>query len=137
MTNMRSISDGIDPLDSSESLEAYAVLPAQFYGPRRRTADIEPIQRLMLAVLVDAVRCFRAEFDARQPTKRQEFAQARLWLFSDEEYQPFSFRAVCEALEIDAEEIRKGLMRWQEQKLSHGNARMIRRPALQSKPIAV
>jgi hypothetical protein len=116
---------------NNELSMAEAVLPLQFYGARRGAASIEPLRRLMVAMLVDAVRCFQTKFDARQQAKRQEFAEVQSWIFSDEDNGAFSFGAVCEALEIDPEVIRKGLVRWKEKRLSGEKPRMmIRRSAV-------
>jgi hypothetical protein len=106
------------------------VLPLQFHGGRRGTATTEPLRRLMVAMLVDAIRCFQTKLEARQPAKRQEFAEVRSWIFSEEDNGFFSFTAVCDALEIDAQAIRKGLARWAEKKLAGDKPRwMIRRSA--------
>jgi hypothetical protein len=108
-----------------EFSEAEALLPLQFYSARREAATSQPLRRLMVAMLFDAVRCFQAKFEARQPARRQEFAEVRSWVFSDEESGPFSFRAVCDALEIDPKAIRRGLLQWQEKKLSGTEPRMM------------
>jgi hypothetical protein len=99
---------------------------------RSSTSEVEPVRRLMIAVLVDAVLCLQTKSEARRPAPRQEFAEARTWMFSNDESKPFSFRAVCEALEVDPEAIRKGLARWKEEQLSRGKPRMLRRPMRQS-----
>jgi hypothetical protein len=65
-----------EPTESDFS-ELQGILPEQFYGARRGTSEVEPLRRLMIAMLVDAVRCFETKFDARQPATRQEFAEVR------------------------------------------------------------
>ena len=84
----------------------------------------------MTAMLVDAVRCFQTKAGARQPANRQEFAEVRSWLFSDDDDGLFSFRAVCDALAIDPKSIRAGLARWQEKRSADSKPRFIRRLAL-------
>jgi hypothetical protein len=128
MTNMLSLDDLRGPLDGGEALEPYAILPAQFYVPRHRVSDGEALRRLMVAILVDALRCFQTKFEARQSARRQEFAEAQSWIFSDEEYEPFSFRAVCDALQVDSQAIRRGLARWKDEKLSRGKPRVLQAP---------
>jgi hypothetical protein len=115
---------------NDELSAAEALLPLQFYGNRRGAATIEPLRRLMVAMLVDAVRCFQTRFAAR-PARRQEFAEVRSWIFSDEDDGTFSFKGVCDTLEIDPKAIRKGLVRWEEKRLSGEKPRMIRRSAVQ------
>ena len=60
-----------------------AVLPVQFHYARRGTASVEGIKSLMCAILIDAVRCFQTNLDARQPARQQQFKEAHFWIFSD------------------------------------------------------
>ena len=99
-----------------EFSQAEAVLPLQFHSNRRGIRSIEPLRRLMVAMLVDAVHVSQTKFEARQPSTRREFAEVRRWIFSDNESGMFSFKSVCEALEVDPGTIRKGLVRWQEKR---------------------
>jgi hypothetical protein len=118
-------------LKQSESLDGEftqleAVLPEQFYGPRRQASDFLPVQRLLIAMLVDAVRCFQTKCGTTQSEKRQEFAEARWWIFSDKNNGPFSFRTVCEALDLNPKTIRECLSRWAEERVAGVKPRMIR-----------
>jgi hypothetical protein len=108
-----------------EFSQTEGILPFQFFGNRRSIRSIEPLRRLMVAMLVDAVRVFQTKFEARQPSTRQEFAEVRRWIFSDDESGMFSFKPVCEALEIDPGTIRKGLVRWQQKRLVAGKPKML------------
>jgi hypothetical protein len=72
------------------SFSANAVMPAQFYPTRRQAASVEPIMRLMAAILIDAVRCFQRHFDARESNQWQEFREAKSWIFEDMGNGPFS-----------------------------------------------
>jgi hypothetical protein len=69
MTNVISIVNETNPLEGEFS-QLQAVLPLQFYGARRGTSEVEPLRRLMVAMLVDAVRCFQTKFERRQPGMR-------------------------------------------------------------------
>lgn len=82
----------IGPAREELSYLADAVMPAQFYPTRRGSASVEPIVRLMGGILADAVRCFQRNFDARTQTRRQEFREAKFWIFYDKGEGPFSFR---------------------------------------------
>jgi hypothetical protein len=126
MADLFSMFNEADALESKLSVPQ-AVLPVQFYGARRGTSEIEPMRRLMVAMLVDAVRCFQTKFDRRQPGRRQEFAEVQSWIFSDADDGPFSFRGLCEALEIDHQAVRRGLVRWAAERRSGGKPPMIRR----------
>jgi hypothetical protein len=101
-------------------------MPAQFYPARPGSASVEPIMRLMAGILIDAVRCFQSNFEARHPSRRQEFREARLWIFDDRGTGPFSFRSVCDSLEVDPRGLRNWIVRWRE-KSSGERQRMIRR----------
>jgi hypothetical protein len=78
-----------------------SVMPAQFYPPRRRPAEFEPIMRLMGAILIDAVRCFQNNFEAYLPSAQNDFREARFWIFDNKADGPFSFVSVCDALQIE------------------------------------
>jgi hypothetical protein len=106
MDNMLAIVNGDEHLNNEFSA-AEAILPLQFHT--RRTSA-EPLRRLMIAMLLDAVRCFQTKFSTHHQARRQEFAEVRSWIFSDKDNGPFSFKAVCDTLEIDPGAIRKGLV---------------------------
>jgi hypothetical protein len=135
MENVFSLLNQTDSLES-DFTETQALLPTQFYGPRRGASNVGPLRRLMTAMLVDAVRCFQAKAGARQAATRQEFDEVRSWLFSDDGDGLFSFRSVCGTLQIDPKSIRSGLVRWQKQRVADAKPRFIRRLALTMKPIS-
>lgn len=72
------------------------ILPAQFYPGHRDVAPTEPIKKLMTAILVDAVRCYRA--GQRQTVKGTEALEASVWIFGSYIEVPFSFANVCTEL---------------------------------------
>ena len=64
-------------------------------GARRRaSAELERLKRLMIAILVDAIRCYFKKFASVKPRKRREFRQTRNWLFK-ERNDDFSSDSVC------------------------------------------
>jgi hypothetical protein len=67
----------VNQRDSMEGrlLPSQAVLPLQFYGPRRDALESEALKQLMSAMLIDAVRCFQTKFKRHQSGRRQEFAE--------------------------------------------------------------
>lgn len=135
MENVLSLIDPTGPL-GGEFSESEAVLPTQFYGARRGASNIEPMRRLMIAMLVDAVRCFQTKAGADRTARSQEFAEVKSWLFSDDDDGLFSFNAVCDALGLDPKSIRNWLARWQEKRLADAKPRLIRRIALPNKRIS-
>jgi hypothetical protein len=119
--------DSTGPAGDELSFRADAVMPAQFYPARRGAASVEPIMRLMAGILIDAVRCFQRNFEARGSDRRQEFREAQFWIFDDKANGPFSFQCVCESLEIDPRGLREWILRWQKDRRSGEKQRMIRR----------
>ncbi|MGZ6226803.1 MAG: hypothetical protein ACXWNE_01645 [Candidatus Binataceae bacterium] len=84
------------------------ILPSQFFelvGKSRFTSE----QRLMLAVLADAINIlqdWRGSFSVR---KRRLFIDAARWVMARGRNVPFSFDNVCDALEISSEALRHRL----------------------------
>src|SRR5579862_3096036 len=115
---------------AGDDLRADGLMPAQFYPARRGSASVEPIMRLMGGVLADAVRTFQRNFDAKSPTRRQEFREARFWIFRDKTDGPFSFEDVCDALGIDPRRLRTLILSWEKNKRPGDKPRMIRRSAV-------
>ncbi len=112
------------------ALSADAFMPAQFYPARRGAASVEPSMRLMAAILIDAVRCFQRNYGTGESNRRQEFREAKSWIFDDLGNGPFSFREVCNWLEIDPRGLRDWIDRGQEGRNSGERLRMIRRAAV-------
>ena len=63
----------------------------------------------MLAVLGDAVDCYRRGRLARDPATRLLFDETRAWLESTDRRATFSFESICDALDIDADYLRRCL----------------------------
>ena len=118
----------IDPTGpGADEFRFDSVMPAQFYPPRRRPAEFEPIMRLMGAILIDAVRCFQNNFEAHLPSAKNEFREARFWIFDKKADGPFSFETVCNALQIDSRGLRASLLRWKGERQAGAKPRIIRR----------
>jgi hypothetical protein len=60
----------------------------------------------------------------------------RAWIFFDADDGVFSFRAICDALEVDPEVIRKALTRRQERALAAEEGRIFRRSAQRTKRLS-
>ncbi len=89
-----------------------AVLPEQFYGPRRGVAHLQSQVALMCAVLDDAVRCYQKQFVPSTRRARRLAKEAEAWLFSDDERCPFSFWNVGRALVLEPGHLRRRLTQW-------------------------
>src|ERR1700747_2566261 len=84
--------------------------PGQYHdGVHREDHETRAVKRLMLAVLSDAVRCFQAYADARNPAVRLRFAEAQAWILDRKAEGPFAFVTICESLGIEPNCLRNGI----------------------------
>lgn len=87
------------------------MLPAQFADVWRSSHARPPEVRLIVAVLEDAVRCYRRYLNGTRPRARRIFRETNEWFAADEPQEPFSFVSICAILGIDPEAFRAGLQR--------------------------
>ena len=89
------------------------------------TVDIEQLfkngiregeERLMLAVLQDAVECFQENVLAQSPWEEKLFQEAENWILKKNTDWLFSFENICETLQLNPSYIRRGLLVWKEAK---------------------
>lgn len=86
-------------------------------------------RRLMFAVLSDAIECFQKYTHASNRRNRRLFTNAATWINSRDASWPYSFEHICDVLEINADYLRIGLMRWRlEHQSGDGSQRRIREP---------
>ena len=105
--------------------EPDTLLSAQYFDTLRRKALLEPERRLVLAILDDAIACYRDNMFSRSAKKKRLFDEAEEWIVTPQADWIFSFDHVCEALGLNPEYIRRGLLRWKEKhraKFSGGGA---------------
>ena len=102
-------------------------MPSQFYEGRKKNEALEPVRRLMLAVLTDAVRCYQEGFDAQKTPCRRTFREAEEWLFRAKAGGLFSFENVCWTLDIAPDYFRDALHRWQAQRVRGARLAAVRR----------
>jgi hypothetical protein len=93
------------------------LLSARFFADRRGNRLVEPEKRLMLAILEDAIYCFRDNCSAKQGKKKRLFENVKRWLFVSDDWV-FGFENICSVLEFNPAYVRKGLMLWKEKELS-------------------
>ena len=84
------------------------ILPSQYFGAVG-SVGLSGEQRLMLAVLVDAINVLHSWQGGGNGRKRQNFAEAAQWVNTRGTCHPFSFDSVCDALEIDSGLLRSRL----------------------------
>jgi hypothetical protein len=84
------------------------ILPSQFFGAMGG-GGLCSEQRLMLAVLVDAINILQGWNSMGSARKRRTFAEAAQWVLMRGTNYPFSFDSVCDALNIDSKVLRQRL----------------------------
>ena len=72
-----------------------------------------PEKRLMFAILLDAIECFQKYLGHED---NRIFKETEKWVFDDNQGGVFLFINVCEALEIDPQYLRKGLLHWRKRR---------------------
>jgi hypothetical protein len=94
------------------------ILPSQYFGAMKG-GGLGSEQRLMLAVLVDAINVLQGWHHLGSARKRRAFAEAAQWVNIHGTHYPFSFDSICDALGIDFEMLRGRLCALT---LGHGNS---------------
>jgi hypothetical protein len=92
-------------------------------------------ERLMLAVLENAVEYFQKYVLARNPRGKLLFQEAEDWFLDKASDALFSFESICETLGLNPEHIRKGLMIWKEATLKLHSVDVAGRPKLAKRRI--
>src|SRR5271154_7528458 len=101
--------DTVREIDGSDSIAfSDVILPSQFFGAMGG-ASLCSEQRLMLAVLVDAINILQGWNRVGSARKRRAFAEAGQWVTTRGRDYPFSFDSVCDALGIEPEMLRERL----------------------------
>ena len=73
-----------------------------YIPPPERTRHVTPEKRLMVAVLEEALLILRRG----ERRERKPFGEAREWLMSEGTAGLFSYRNICDVLDLDADRIR-------------------------------
>jgi hypothetical protein len=100
---------GADERDSS-LFQPDSLLTTQYFDTFRRKSFLEPEKRLMLAVLEDAVACFRKHVMARDAKGKALFRDVEQWILGKSDDWLFSFENICDSLGFNPWYIRQGLM---------------------------
>jgi hypothetical protein len=79
-------------------------------------------EKLMLAVLESAVEDFQKYVVARSTRGKKLFQEAEEWLLDTDSEEAFSFKSICETLELHPDHIRKGLLVWKDARIKIGSA---------------
>jgi hypothetical protein len=116
---------------ASEVYGVDVILPCQYFsvcGGNRMSGE----QRLLLALLADAINVYQKGVFSRLARDRLLYVDAERWFMQSRTAgNAFSFEAVCEALGIDARALRRRMIAWKHQ-VRHELQRE-RRPSLRVK----
>jgi hypothetical protein len=86
-----------------------SLLPSQYFGLMQGGRRLTPTEKLMLAVLESAVHDFQRYRLATQRRGKRLFREVHEWLTSRDETALFSYVAICHAVRIDPDYLRKRL----------------------------
>jgi hypothetical protein len=86
-----------------------AVLPTQFF---RAPPATDPVKHLMAAVLEDALSCLQRDVSGARSRARRLHREAEAWLMSEADDDVFSFRNICDVLQLDMERLRRLVAPW-------------------------
>lgn len=82
------------------------IMPVQrFLHTHRQHPEI----RLMVAILQDAIECYYKGQEGKSDRARRLFREAEKWLMIEQPEWPFSFRNICDVLDLEPTAIRKVL----------------------------
>jgi hypothetical protein len=98
-------------------LQPDTLLSDQYFDNFRRKTYLEPEKQLLLAVLEDGINTFRDNIFAHGEKNKRLFREAEEWITAPDDDEVFSFVMICENLGINAEYVRRGLLRWKQKKL--------------------
>jgi hypothetical protein len=93
------------------------LLAENFFNDRRGKTLVLPEQRLMLAILEDALQCFQDNCSAKNGKKKQLFENVQKWFFERSSGWVFGFESICSVLGFEPDYLRKGLVRWREKEV--------------------
>jgi len=109
----------------------HTILPAQFFTGERRWRARNSEQRLMFAILEDAISIYVNYREPSTSKKRCVFRETQRWFRSNDRTWVFSFLRICEVLDLDSDTIRRRvrLMRDKATDATAGQPMTVGRPA--------
>ena len=107
------------------------LVPAQYFDRVGTDAAFQPEKRLMLAVLEEAIATFQRHAIGHTRRSQRLVEDVEEWVSGASGEWPFSFDNICGALDLDADYLRAGMMRWKEaerRKAQQGRSTVYRFP---------
>lgn len=83
-----------------------SVVPTPLFVTKANDEAVDPIKRVMLAMLNHAVCCYQEVLHEQNTTHLQAFLQAEEWLLGAPSCEPFSFEDVCSTLNTSPDSCR-------------------------------
>jgi hypothetical protein len=96
----------------SQSISFDSLAPYEYFRVFRTKGHLTPEERLMLAMLNDAVECLGKYRDSTGRGHRSLYRQAREWVLGTDHDTLYSFENVCSTLSLDPGYLRIGLRHW-------------------------
>ena len=84
-------------------------------------------ERLMLAVLANAIEDFQKYVLATDRRGQELFQEAEEWILETDSPSFFSFESICAHLQLDPDYVRRGFIRWKEARRSGASTQFQRR----------
>jgi hypothetical protein len=82
----------------------------QYLETYRRSEVLLPEKALLMAILRDAIECYRKHVSARDQGGKRMLQEAEQWIMNDEDGWVFSFSNVCDLLGLDPHYIRRCIL---------------------------
>ena len=106
-----------DAFDAVTLFDADGVDAAQYTDTIQRKTPLEPEKHLLLAILEDALACYRKNVFARTAKKQAAYRDAEEWIFAADDERFLGFESVCGVLGIEPSYLRRGLVEWKRRKV--------------------
>ena len=122
--------------EDSWHYQADTILVEEFYSGRRGKTLLPPEQRLMLAILEDALDSFQQHCAANHGRRKQLFKSVERWFMGPGSGWVFDFESICSVLGFEPDYVRKGLAQWRGKELSKRPSAPILKTAAQHARVA-
>ena len=114
--------DNVLDICAEEALAALfqpdTVAPAEYFKIYERKPGLELEKKLILAVLQDGMWSFQNCVCPTDNRQKKWFLEAEEWFNEEESEWTFSFENICDALRLDPQYLRQGLISWKGKRLA-------------------
>ena len=110
---MNTESTSVRESSSQGSMGVYPILPSQYFDMIGGSPGLSGEQRLMAALLADAINVFRKGVFSRSVRTRLLYIDAERWMTGRGSIRHgFTFETVCDALGLDGALVRRKMIEW-------------------------